>query len=167
MGDIDIDAEAPDEASLREICARVLFDVILGEGAGIALAGASKLSIGEEESRRVAVAPRLRGVDLRHFRDLHVTRQGGGFTMRCVAGGEGISGEGIRRESGIKAATRHQFPVRQSAGGLWEARVIFDICRHPEAGTTEWRKIGEFFHEIPPRGRMLVPGLVDAGDRLL
>jgi protein archease len=132
-GDVGIEAEAPDEPSLYACCASALFEIV---------AGASPVEARESlrievtaDDRELLLVRWLRELLYFHevhrylFRDFDVTtaEEQSRFSLAGTATGETFDPARHSLRTEIKAVTHHQIHVTMDAGGMWRARIVFDI----------------------------------------
>ncbi|HXI03087.1 MAG TPA: archease [Candidatus Saccharimonadales bacterium] len=134
-GDIGIDAEAPDEASLFAVCARALFDILAGEDAPIEGRESLRIRVEAPDRQRLLVGwlrellylHETEGWLFRGFSPRIQSAADGSITLLGTASGERIDPARHRIEREVKAVTYHQIAAERGPEGRWTARVIFDI----------------------------------------
>lgn len=132
-GDVGVEAEAPDEASLYACCASALFDILVGAGP-IEIRGSQRIEVSAED-RELLLVRWLKELLYLHeagrwiFRDFEVETapQGDGFRLAGKAGGEAFDPARHTLRTEIKAVTHHQIAVSRGPDGIWRARIVFDI----------------------------------------
>jgi SHS2 domain-containing protein len=136
--DLGIEAAAADENALFVICAKAVFDILMGgPGEGGQVACVKRVPIRVEAPDREILMLRW----LRELLHLHDTGRWlfSDFEIEITPGKEGaflLSGEARgqeydpslhRLQTELKAVTYHQLSVARAPDGEWRARVIFDI----------------------------------------
>lgn len=133
-GDVGIEAEAGDENSLYSCCARALFDIIAGPEC--CEPATERQIVVEAPDREILLVRWLRELLYLHdaerwlfsrFDVLTGESPDGGRCLRGLAWGERFDPARHRLRTELKAVTYHQIAVRRDPGGIWRARVIFDI----------------------------------------
>jgi SHS2 domain-containing protein len=133
-GDIGIDAEAGDEASLYACCAGALFDILVGE-APVETREARKVHVEAPDSELLMVRwlrelLYLHTVERWLFRGFEVVLEGpegGRRRLEATARGEKFDPDRHSIRTELKAVTYHQISIRRAPDGVWRARVIFDV----------------------------------------
>jgi SHS2 domain-containing protein len=133
-GDIGIEAEAPDEASLYACCAAALFGILAGDSKVEPRESITVEASGEDRAhllvRWLGELLYLHETARWIFGEFDVVpgeAPGGGFRISARLRGERFDPSRHRLRTGIKAVTHHQAAVTRLQDGTWRARVIFDI----------------------------------------
>ena len=133
-GDVGIEAEAESESLLFACCASALFDIIAGPQP--CEPAAARRILVDAPDREILLVRWLRELLYIHdverwlFSRFDVTTGAGsegGRRLRGLAHGEPFDPERHRIRTEIKAVTYHQVAIGEDPGGIWRARIIFDI----------------------------------------
>lgn len=133
-GDIGIEAEAADEASLYECCAGALFDILVGD-ARIEARESRTIALEASDAEQLVVRwlrelLYLHTVERWIFRWFDVSLEPGDGSLHrleATARGEKIDPDRHPIRTELKAVTYHQISIRRDPDGVWRARVIFDV----------------------------------------